>query len=160
MDEMTPAATPAATPTTPTPTPAPVAAPATAPTGGPSVLIAEDEEFLRKILAQAFSDAGFTVHEAVNGKQAVDLALANKPTVTVLDIMMPEMDGMEALKKIRLDMAWGASAMVIMLTNLTADNKILEQMAESSPSYYFVKSDMEPDQLVAKVREMLQQIPA
>lgn len=121
----------------------------------PTVLIAEDEEFLRKILTQSFKDAGFTVLEAVNGVEALNLALAHKPTVSILDIMMPEMDGMETLKKIRLDPSWGASALVIMLTNLTADNKILEQMAESSPSYYFVKSDMEPDQLIAKVKEIL-----
>lgn len=121
-----------------------------------SVLIAEDEDVLRQILAQTFTDAGFKVIEAKNGKQALELALSNKPSVTILDIMMPEMDGMEALKKIRLDPAWGANSLVIMLTNLTADNKILEQMAESSPSYYFVKSDMEPDQLLAKVREIMQ----
>lgn len=129
--------------------------PQPAASAGPSVLIAEDEEFLRKILSQSFRDAGFTVLEAVNGQEALNLALANKPSVSILDIMMPEMDGMETLKKIRLDPSWGASALVIMLTNLTADNKILEQMAESSPSYYFVKSDMEPDQLIAKVKEIL-----
>lgn len=157
MDEIMPTPT-QATPATPTSTPAaaPAPIPAAAPASGPSVLIAEDEEVLRKILAQAFRDAGFNVFEAATGKEALDLALANKPGVTILDIMMPEMDGMEALKKLRLDPTWGASAMVIMLTNLTADNKILEQMNESSPSYYFVKSDMEPEQLVAKVRDILQ----
>lgn len=121
-----------------------------------SVLIAEDEDVLRQILAQTFTDAGFKVIQAQNGKQALELALSQKPSVTILDIMMPEMDGMEALKKIRLDPVWGANSLIIMLTNLTADNKILEQMAESSPSYYFVKSDMEPDQLLAKVREIMQ----
>lgn len=121
----------------------------------PTVLIAEDEEVLRKILAQSFKAAGFTTLEAANGEEALTAALANKPTVCILDIMMPVMDGLEALKKLRLD-PWGKNAMVIMLTNLTADNKILQDLSESAPSYYFVKSDLEPDQLIAKVKEIIQ----
>lgn len=121
----------------------------------PSVLIAEDEASLRKILVQSFGAAGFETFEAADGEEAYTIALAKHPTVTILDIMMPKMDGMEALKKIRLD-NWGRGAMVIMLTNLTADNKILQDLSQSSPSYYFVKSDMEPDQLIAKVKEILE----
>ncbi len=121
----------------------------------PTVLIAEDEEALRNILVQSFKSAGFQTIEAVDGQQALTLALQHKPMVIVLDIMMPVMDGMDALKKLRLDQ-WGKNAMVIMLTNLTADNKILQELSESAPSYYFVKSDMEPDQLIAKVKEILQ----
>jgi CheY-like chemotaxis protein len=120
----------------------------------PVVLIAEDEEVLRKILVQSFQAAGYKTLEAANGEEALAQALKDKPAVTILDIMMPKMDGMEALKKMRLD-PWGKTAMVIMLTNLTADNKILQDLSESAPSYYFVKSDMEPDQLIAKVKEII-----
>ena len=120
-----------------------------------SVLIAEDEEPLRKILAQSFQAAGFETLEAVDGEQALDLALKEQPTVTILDIMMPKMNGLDTLKKIRLDPAWGKDALVIMLTNLTADNKILKELSTTSPSYYFVKSEMEPDQLIQKVKEIL-----
>lgn len=127
-----------------------------APTSTPTVLIAEDEKPLRDILVQSFKSVGFNTLEATDGEEALNLALKSKPSVTILDIMMPKMDGMEALKKMRLDPEWGKNALVIMLTNLTADNKILQQMAESSPSYYFVKSDMEPDQLIAKVKEILE----
>lgn len=119
-----------------------------------SVLIAEDEEALRKILVQSFNAVGFKTIEAADGEQALSLALQLKPAVTILDIMMPKMDGLETLKKMRLD-PWGKTAMVIMLTNLTADNKILQDLSESAPSYYFVKSDMEPDQLISKVKEII-----
>lgn len=119
----------------------------------PTVLIAEDEEPLRKILVQSFQAAGYKTLEATNGQEALTQILQAKPVVTILDIMMPVMDGMQALKQIRLD-PWGKTAMVIMLTNLTADNKILQDLSESAPSYYFVKSDMEPDQLIAKVKEI------
>lgn len=119
-----------------------------------SVLIAEDEPPLRDILVQSFQAAGFTTLAAANGKETIALALKEHPAVMILDIMMPEVDGMEALKKIRLD-PWGRNALAIMLTNLTADNKILKELETTKPSYYFVKSDMEPDQLINKVKEIL-----
>lgn len=122
---------------------------------GPTILIAEDEAPLRNILVQTFQAAGYSTLEAGDGEVALAQAIQHHPNVTILDIMMPKMDGMEALKKMRLDQ-WGKTALVIMLTNLTADNRILQNLAQSSPSYYFVKSDMEPDQLVAKVKEILE----
>jgi len=80
--------------------------------------------------------------------------LTQHPDVSLLDIMMPQMDGLEVLQRLRMD-AWGKTAMLIMLTNLTADNQVLQRMAQTPPSYYFVKANMEPDQLVAKVNELL-----
>lgn len=127
---------------------------ATSPAGSPSILIAEDEDALRNILVQTFQSAGFETLEAIDGEVTVQLALEKHPTLILLDIMMPKMDGIEALKKIRLD-PWGKTALVIMLTNLTPDTKILQSLSESAPSYYFVKSDMEPDQLLMKVKEIL-----
>lgn len=126
------------------------------PQGQKTILIAEDEPFLRKTLVETFQYAGFQVLEAPDGEVALNYALANHPDVSVLDIMMPKMDGMTVLQRIRQDL-WGRSALVIMLTNLTADNQILQGVSQSLPSYYFVKSNMEPDQLVTKVAEILEQ---
>lgn len=122
-----------------------------------TVLIAEDEPFLLKILAETFEMAGFTVFRAPEGETALNIAMTQHPRVTILDIMMPKMDGMTVLQNIRQDATWGKNALVIMLTNLTADNQILQGVSQNLPSYYFVKANMEPDQLVAKVQEILQQ---
>ena len=125
-------------------------------TGSKKVLIAEDEAFLLKVLTDTFNQAGFHVLPAADGEMALTLALREHPEVTILDIMMPKMDGMTVLKRIRQDV-WGKKALVIMLTNLTADNQILQGVSENMPSYYFVKANMEPDQLLAKVEEILEQ---
>lgn len=135
---------------------APAATPAAPVNNNRTVLIAEDEEFLRNILVEVFQSAGFTVIPTGDGEAALQAALTQHPRVSILDIMMPKMDGMTALQKIRQDY-WGKNALVIMLTNLSADNQILAGVAENLPSYYFVKSNMEPDQLVAKVEEILSQ---
>ncbi len=119
-----------------------------------TILIAEDDQSIRMLLTRTFQNAGYSVIEAGDGVAAIEQALAHHPKAIILDIMMPKMDGLTALKQIRLD-SWGKTALVIILTNLTADNRILAGVSESLPSYYFVKSDIEPDQFVAKVTELI-----
>ncbi len=157
-----PTAQPAPTPVAPVslpvaPAPTTILTPtsAAAPTDpSRTILIAEDEEFLRRMLVETFQGAGFQVLEAPDGRVALDLALKFHPRVSILDIMMPNMDGLTALQHIRQDF-WGKNATVIILTNLTADNQILQNVSAALPSYYFIKSNMEPDQLLLKVQEIL-----
>ncbi len=126
------------------------------PDGQKTVLIAEDEPFLNKMLVQTFELAGFKVLSAMDGEQAMQYALTQHPDISVLDILMPKLDGVRVLQRMRQDL-WGKNALIIMLTNLTADDQITKAMAATPPSYYFVKSNMEPDQLLNKVTEMLAQ---
>ncbi|MEZ5360771.1 MAG: response regulator [Bryobacterales bacterium] len=67
------------------------------------VLIAEDDEPSRTLLAEYFSASGWDVVTAVNGAEAVLLTKQTHPDVAVLDIRMPVMDGFEALQSIRED---------------------------------------------------------
>ncbi len=124
-----------------------------------TVLIAEDEPFLHKMLVQTFELAGFKVLPAMDGEVALNYALTQHPDISILDILMPKLDGVRVLQRMRQDL-WGRNALIIMLTNLTADDQITKAMAATPPSYYFVKSNMEPDQLLGKVTEMLAQTPA
>ena len=77
------------------------------------ILLAEDEEQLARAETAFLNMRGFEVENAYNGLQAVEAARKNAFDVIVLDIMMPEMDGIEALKQIR---AAGNRTPVIMLT--------------------------------------------
>ncbi len=62
------------------------------------VLIADDQIHIRKIIADKVSRAGYTVITAEDGQEAVDMAKAEKPDLIIMDIMMPRMDGIEAIK--------------------------------------------------------------
>ncbi|MBN1498021.1 MAG: response regulator [Spirochaetes bacterium] len=64
------------------------------------LLIVEDEKHQRELYAMEFEDEGYEVDQASNGKEAVDLVKANKYDLVIMDIRMPEMDGIEALGKI------------------------------------------------------------
>ena len=65
------------------------------------ILIAEDEKDLRQLLYDQLSGEGYTVIEAENGKKALELYGSEKPDLAILDIMMPQMDGLSVLSKIR-----------------------------------------------------------
>jgi two-component system, response regulator, stage 0 sporulation protein F len=64
------------------------------------ILIVEDEKHQRDLYTMELQDEGYEVDQAANGKEAVDLVKANKYDLVVMDIRMPEMDGIEALGKI------------------------------------------------------------
>lgn len=116
------------------------------------ILIVEDEEDLRQALFDELAREKYDVSVAPNGKEGLALALRLHPDLILLDIIMPEMDGMTMLKQLRTD-EWGKTAQVVMLTNLNATDKILQQVIEDEPSYYLVKSDWKITDIVNKVKE-------
>ena len=64
------------------------------------LLIVEDEKHQRELYAMEFEEEGYEVDQASNGKDAVEMVKANKYDMVIMDIRMPEMDGIEALGKI------------------------------------------------------------
>lgn len=117
------------------------------------VLIIEDEQTLRGALVDKFTSEGFEVLEAKDGKIGLDLALKNSPDIILLDIIMPVMDGITMLKKLRAD-ARGDSFKVLTLTNLSDGDKISETIDNGSLKY-LVKSDWTLSDIVAKVKELI-----
>ncbi len=65
------------------------------------ILIAEDEEILRVLYEGELQEEGFEVITAKNGKEALHQTEKEKPDLVILDIVMPEMDGLEALRRIK-----------------------------------------------------------
>lgn len=120
-----------------------------------TILIVEDEKILRETLVDNLHSENFLTIEAQNGREGVEMALSKHPDLILLDLLMPEMDGMTALKKIRQD-AWGANVPVIILTNLSAtEEKLVEDMVTQKPVYYLVKSDFKIDDVIKKIKEVL-----
>jgi two-component system alkaline phosphatase synthesis response regulator PhoP len=66
-----------------------------------SILIADDEPDIREFVSYNLTKQGFKVYKANNGLEALEIALKTKPTLIMLDIMMPEMNGFEASRKMR-----------------------------------------------------------
>lgn len=121
-----------------------------------TILVVEDEEVQRKPLAEELRDEGFRVLTAPNGRDGLELALREKPDLILLDIIMPVMDGMTMIKKLREGNLWGKNVPVILLTNLSADEEKTHQaITRYEPAYYLVKSDFTLQDVVKKIRERL-----
>jgi len=120
-----------------------------------TILIAEDEDDLRKMYDMALTDAGFKVVEAKNGREALEFLNKEYKSVdlVLLDIVMPETNGLEALAQIRKTEAY-KNIPVIISTNL--DNEEDKSNAYSlGIKGYFIKSRYTPKDLVQLVQALL-----
>jgi DNA-binding response OmpR family regulator len=66
------------------------------------ILIVEDEAYLRELYADEFVEAGFEVRMVSTGKEAIEYVMADRPELVVLDIMLPDMNGLGVLEKIKI----------------------------------------------------------
>jgi len=108
-----------------------------------------------KILSEALTESAFETVQAANGAQGLALALEKHPDLIIADLLMPQMDGMTMMKRLRED-EWGKDVPIIVLTNVNPDtNSALQAIIANHPAYYFVKSDMKLETIVEKVKEVL-----
>jgi DNA-binding response OmpR family regulator len=119
---------------------------------GKKILIVEDDAFIRDIYGVKFTNEGFEVILAENGIEAVRKLEDVTPDVILLDMIMPYMDGMEVLKKIKDNQAW-KSIPIIMLTNISEKEKI-SQGKEFGVNEYLIKSHFTPAEVVEKVNNL------
>lgn len=120
------------------------------------ILLVEDEEIIRKAYADELRDEGFSLLIASNGRDGLELALREKPDLILLDILMPIMDGLTMMEKLREKDLYGKSVPIILLTNLSAsEEKIMKAVTKNEPAYYLVKSDWDLSQVMEKIKERL-----
>lgn len=117
------------------------------------ILVVEDEDPLQLVLRDVLTVEGYEVVSAVNGVEGLEMALRDHPDLILLDILMPKMDGLEMLKKLRED-EWGKKAPVIVLTNLS-DNEDIAKAVEEDVFEYFVKTDIRIDQVIQRIRDKI-----
>jgi len=121
-----------------------------------TILIIEDEASQRKALAYKFTEEGFRVVVAKDGKEGFRIALQELPDLIILDLILPKMDGVAMMKKLRAENAWGAEIPVVILTNATPDNEqTMKAAIETEPAHYLVKTNWKIQDVVEKVRERL-----
>ncbi|MEN4010533.1 MAG: response regulator [Chloroflexota bacterium] len=113
------------------------------------ILIVDDAEFLRVRIIKMLTGQGFEVFEAENGAKAVQKYKEVRPDVVLMDITMPEMDGLAALKEIRqID----GQAKVVMLTALGQESVVLE--AVKSGARDFIVKPFEHDRVMNAIHKL------
>lgn len=115
-----------------------------------TILIVEDDRNIRELYVSALEAAGFNVLSAADGTSGVQLALGYHPAVILMDIMLPDISGHEAVAQIRND-HWGKDAKIIFLTNMS-DAADVVQAVEAGSEEYIIKVHTTPKDVVNTVR--------
>ena len=104
------------------------------------ILVIEDEPMLLKVLKENFTNNGFTVITSENGLDGLSNAIEHHPDLILLDNLMPLMGGLAMMQKLRQD-AWGKTARVIVLTNLS-DHELSREYSLLGVDDYLTKSNL------------------
>jgi CheY-like chemotaxis protein len=110
-------------------------------------LVVDDETMIRRLLRTVLEADNFEVLEAGDGQEALDLASAERPAVIVLDVMMPEMDGVEVCRRLDHD-----SVKVVILT--AGDDPELERRCREAGAVAFLTKPFSSVELLDLVDEL------
>lgn len=118
------------------------------------ILIVEDDTFVMDIYQTKLAEVGYEVEGAANGLEALKKIGKKKPDLILLDIVMPQMDGIEFLKKMKSQEEFKKTP-VILLTNLSQKEDINKGL-ELGAKDYLVKSHFTPSEVLEKVKGYLE----
>jgi two-component system, OmpR family, alkaline phosphatase synthesis response regulator PhoP len=121
------------------------------------ILVVDDEQNVRKLVKRLLSKE-YTIIEAENGLEALELVRSQKPDLVLMDMMMPKMDGLSACYEIKHDLSI-RHIPVVMLSAITHDlNKRLSENVMGANGY--VTKPFSAVELVARIREILMNTPS
>ncbi len=122
-----------------------------------SILLVDDDLTLREMYSERLKAEGFVVEMARDGEEALSKAAEMHPNIILLDIMMPKINGLDVLKKLR-EQEETKAIPVIVLTALIQDREKMESITRGADDY-IVKSETMPGEVIQKVKDLLERGP-
>ena len=116
------------------------------------IVIAEDDDAIAHMVAMTRGDAGFLCLRAVDGEEALRLVRAHDPDLLVLDVMMPRVDGHEVARRLKADVMWSRTP-ILMLTALASVDNQVEGIEAGADAYLAKPFDLREFQ--AKVKALI-----
>ena len=117
------------------------------------ILIIEDDPLMSRMYQKIFTFEKYEVVMAADGQQGLDLARSEHPTLILLDVMMPKMNGFQVLEKLKAEPDT-KTIPVVMLTNLAGEQDAETALSKGAVKY-IIKSEYEPKQVADMVKEIL-----
>lgn len=116
-----------------------------------SVLVVDDAVFMRMMIRDILSREGYVIHEAVNGRDAVEKYAEVRPDIVTMDITMPEMGGLEALRLIK---DHDPAARVLMVSAMGQQHMVTQAL--ESGAVDFIAKPFQPTKVLETVKRCLQ----
>lgn len=118
------------------------------------ILVVEDDQFLRELYDELLKEEGYEVTLAEDGEKGLSQIQKGGFDLILLDIMLPKIDGLEILRRVKNKPPEKANGSTVLLTNLGQDSIIKEGFSLGA-SGYLIKSAMNPDQVLSEVKVFL-----
>ena len=118
------------------------------------ILVVEDDQFLRELYNELLVEEGYSVDLAADGEEGLNKVLVGGYDLVLLDIMLPKMDGLEILRRVKDKHPATPNGPVVLLTNLGQDS-IIKEGFNLGASGYLIKSAMNPDQVLSEIKVFL-----
>jgi len=118
-----------------------------------TILIIEDDQFLRELIVRKIINEGFSALEAESGEQGIEKTKKEKPDLILLDLMLPGIGGFEVLKKIKEDKN-SSSIPIIILSNL-AEPEEMEKGLKMGAVDFLIKAHLTPREIIDKIKSVL-----
>ena len=122
------------------------------------ILIIEDDPYVQRFYRRVFAFQNYEVELASNGEEGIEKAKILQPNLILLDIIMPGIDGLEVLKRLKTDSVT-QTIHVLMLTNLGEEQTVARAM-ELGAEGVLIKANVSPEQLVTEVEKYIQKSSA
>jgi len=117
------------------------------------ILIIEDDKFLRELIIRKLIDEGYQTVDATDGEEGVRVAKAEKPNLILLDLILPGIDGFEALARIKKDEEL-VNIPIIILSNL-GQREDIERGLKLGATDYLIKAHFSPEEIIEKISSIL-----
>ncbi len=118
-----------------------------------TILIVEDDKFLRELIVRKLKKENFNITEAIDGEEGIKKIKEERPDLVLLDLILPEIDGFEVLSKMKEDMSL-AQIPVIILSNLGQKDDV-ERGVKLGAVDYLIKAHFTPGEIIEKVKTAL-----
>ncbi|HDJ30447.1 response regulator [bacterium] len=119
-----------------------------------TILIIEDDKFLRDLITRKLSKEGYEVFVAVNGEEGLKKTKEKKPDLILLDLILPGIDGFEVLARIKKEPLI-AKIPVIILSNL-GQKEDIERGLQLGAVDYLIKAHFTPGEIIEKIKKFLE----
>lgn len=121
------------------------------------VLVVDDLQAMRRMIAAALQKRGYEVLHTWNGREAIKIAKAEAPAAIIMDLDMPEMDGVEATRRLQADPET-ARIPIIILTAHSKEERVFEALRAGAWDF-LVKMDLKVDVLVERLQKAIGPAP-
>ena len=116
------------------------------------ILVVDDEPYMIRLLQHHVERAGYRMVKATNGREALERVRDSSPQLVLMDVMMPEMNGLTVLARLRADPATQKLPVIIMTANA---QRFTREEAEAAGVSAFLTKPFSPTQLMSEIRRQL-----